>query len=64
MIIVDVIVIIWLLTLLRCVLYFITFEGKVYDPADIAIVNKPNGVEFNDIPSGLKALAQMFLGLP
>ena len=44
--------------------YIITFQGKVFDPADIAIVNKSNGVEFNDIPNGLKALAQMFLGLP
>ena len=44
--------------------YTITIQGKVFDPADIAIVNKPNGVELNDIPNGLKALDQMFLGLP
>ena len=31
---------------------FAILEGKVYDPADITIVNKPNGVEENDIPIG------------
>ena len=28
---------------------FIILEGKIYDPADITIVNKINGVEENDL---------------
>ena len=28
---------------------FVILEGKIYDPADIAIVNKFNGVEENDL---------------
>jgi hypothetical protein len=32
---------------------FITFEGKIYDPADIAIINKFNGVELKDVPNGI-----------
>ena len=28
---------------------FLVLEGKIYDPADIEIVNRFNGVEVNDI---------------
>ena len=28
---------------------FVILEGKIYDPADIAIVNRFNGVDRNDI---------------
>jgi hypothetical protein len=28
---------------------FVILEGNIYDPADIAIVNRSNGVEENDI---------------
>ena len=28
---------------------FVIFEGKIYDPADIEIVNRFNGVDRNDI---------------
>ena len=36
-----------LLTLLAC--SFVILKGKIYDPADIAIVNRFNGVDRNDI---------------
>ena len=28
---------------------FVTLEGKIYDPADIAIVNRLNGVDENEL---------------
>ena len=42
---------------------FVLLEGKIYNPADIAIVNKFNGVEENDIPNGL-SVSPSVLGLP
>jgi hypothetical protein len=41
----------------------ITFEGKIYDLADIAIVNKLNGVEENDIPNNGLVVPQSVIGL-
>ena len=32
---------------------FVILEGNIYDPADIAIVNRSNGVEENDITDEL-----------
>jgi hypothetical protein len=42
---------------------FVILEGKIYDPADIVIVNKLNGVEENDIPNGL-LVPNFVIGLP
>ncbi|OEU06634.1 hypothetical protein FRACYDRAFT_254185 [Fragilariopsis cylindrus CCMP1102] len=39
-------------------------EGKIYDPADIAIVNKFNGVEDNDIGLDIPRNPELVLNLP
>ena len=39
-------------------------EGKIYDPADIAIVNKFNGVEDKDIGLDIPRNPQLVLNLP
>ena len=49
-----------LLTLLVCL--FVILEGKIYDPADIEIVNRPNGFEENDITNEVVAELQEFFG--
>ena len=42
---------------------FAILVGKVYDPADIEIVNKPNGFEEDDICGDMRN-RRLALGLP
>ena len=47
---------------------FVILEGKIYDPADIEIVNRFNGVEPNEIPIEIFEFfqedTQCFFGAP
>jgi len=43
---------------------FVILEGKIYDPADIEIVNRFDGVEPNDIPFELFEDTECLFGIP